>query len=107
MRLFVYAARWIEEEVADMIFGGNVYLSYAENKGVGWGGVVEENSVRGSFASSYEIDGMEGSMGATLTWSWEWRELGERKGEAVSVISKQALECPLGSKHLNNEALCY
>ena len=50
-----------------MIFGGNVYLSYAENKGVG--GVVEENSVRGSFASSYEIDGMEGSMGATLTWS--------------------------------------
>lgn len=38
-------------------------------QGGGVGGVVEENSVRGSFASSYEIDGMEGSMGATLTWS--------------------------------------
>lgn len=35
----------------------------------GGGMVVEENSVRGSFASPYEIDGMEGNMGATLTWS--------------------------------------
>ena len=44
-----------------MIFGGEMYLSYTEEK--------EQNSVRGSFASPSEIDGAEESMGATLTWS--------------------------------------
>lgn len=48
-----------------MIFRGKVYLSYVQKIG----GAQEENSVRGSVASSSEIDGMEGSMGATLTRS--------------------------------------
>lgn len=41
-----------------------MYLSYAGKKKA-----QEENSVRGSSASPSEIDGMEESMGATLTWS--------------------------------------
>lgn len=54
-----------------MIFGGELYLSYADKKKRegGGGSTQEENSVRGSFASPSEIDGVEESMGATLTWS--------------------------------------
>lgn len=53
--------------------------------------VVKTNGVTGSYVSSCVIDGTKESMGATLTWSWEWRELGGSDEEADFVISKQAL----------------
>lgn len=49
-----------------MIFEAGMYLSYANKRGRVE--ARELNSVRGSPASC-EIDGIEESMGATLTWS--------------------------------------
>lgn len=95
--VFVYAPRWMEKESADTIFWMEVYLSSAQKEeGVGHRNQIAWEEV---LFLPVRLMALEESMGATLTWSWEFQEFRDRNGEGEFVIRRAALECPIGSKH--------
>lgn len=92
--VFVYTARWIEEEEADIIF---IYHTHE------WDGRSGNKSRERKFCfCSPRL------MARRSAWERPWlgHESGASSEERDFAIGKQILECLLGSRYLNNEALC-